>query len=183
MDVKKLYFDHLNLMRKFAWKIREMFGIEFDDALSQCFVVFSEALLKYDPSRQVKFSTFLYSQLKKTLNTERTANSRFRFQKCNSYSIDQLDDQDSVLQAFIDYSQKKDLTFLRISEFYALVETQLSGEAKTALQYILSKGEKQTFLDLVNQFKKIFQWSKPMTWKVWCELRDFWVEYSADFAL
>ena len=57
----------LNLIRKIAWDFAKKSQVEFDELFSEAALAYSEALLKYDPEKGAKFSTFNYQCMRNHL--------------------------------------------------------------------------------------------------------------------
>jgi len=53
-----------NLIRKSAWYYAKKFNMEFEELESQGYLIFCQALEKFDESKGAKFSTFLCHQLR-----------------------------------------------------------------------------------------------------------------------
>lgn len=76
----------LNLIRKITWGFAQKSQVEFDELFSEAALAYSEALLKYDPERGTKFSTFAYQCMRNHLISvckERYQNQTARSQEFN----------------------------------------------------------------------------------------------------
>ena len=57
----------LNLIRKIAWDFAKKSQLEFDELFSEAALAYSGALLKYDPEKGAKFSTFAHQCMRNHL--------------------------------------------------------------------------------------------------------------------
>ena len=167
MTPTTLLNDHQNLLRWTAWKVSRAFLVEFEEALSQSYLIFSKALLKFDESRGVKFSTFLVAQLR-TMFTERgTYAINFRKKMVTGQ-------YDEVLSTVC-------VDFPRMPEFQMLVESDLTMDAQMLLSYILDTGEKWSLKDLQPTCKEVFGWCAKKTIDCFHEIKAFWREYDSSY--
>ena len=58
----------MNLIRKVAWSVARTTGLEFEDLLSEGCVIYLQAEKRFDPTKDVCFSTFMFKVLQYDLD-------------------------------------------------------------------------------------------------------------------
>ena len=55
--------ENINLIRKVAWSFHKSTGLDYDDLFQEAYLAYEYAMETYDPSREVKLSTFLWNHI------------------------------------------------------------------------------------------------------------------------
>lgn len=63
-DADRHYEQHCGMIREQAWSFAKRTGCEFDELFAQGNLIYCQALRTFDSSRNIKFSTWLYIQLR-----------------------------------------------------------------------------------------------------------------------
>lgn len=151
------------------YKVNPIVPVPFDDCVGEAFVIFCQALLKYDPSTKVKFSTCLFQRLK---SLERNILITNRMSVNDSFKYH----HPAELQDFMPVSQQQ----IHVEE--------LSSDARYLVSLILSrtigsdygegKGKKLPGIRrIISYMEKNHQWTRKETAAVIAEIKDWWKDY------
>lgn len=144
-----------------AWKSAKKWGMPFDEVQAQGYLVFMEALKRYQKDKNVKFGTFLFSRL-------RTLDDYCMRERCF---------HGRAVQKLIDNYKKNP------QEFYTHVSSilentsQLSPDAKEILRFILECSWEKLGSNIKpskHMLKRVFYkrgWKCQRIWDAWDELK------------
>jgi DNA-directed RNA polymerase specialized sigma subunit len=138
--------------------------MEKDDLQSEAFLIFCETIKKYDSSK-AKFSTYLYSNLRKLKIYTRTEMTK----KYKTETIEQA--YNKHFNSFID----------KRNEIESIIsKEELSSDAKEILAVLLSwnwnipgVNKKPRFTDIKETFSNL-HWKRCRIYKAWEEIRIWW---------
>jgi hypothetical protein len=182
-DSYKLLQKYQNMIRSAAWGAAKAWGLDFDDVESQGYLVFMEALERYEEGR-ASFSTFLFNRLK-TLNDYCEREVRLK-----GKSIPILEEAPDSLSYVDDWSMKprtdacaelSDFTDFCDSLTYLETKASLSMDAKDLLQFILMGDWGKPGSDIkpslfsVQKAYKDRGWKPSRTTQAWNELKDWYI--------
>lgn len=173
------------MIESYVWKAKRKWKqYERDELQSQAFLLFCEALNKYDSSRNVKFSTFLYNELKR-LNDYCKSELKKKISK--NFTIININYSDDYLKGFdclyINIPYKFFDTYKNRRELLEkeFEDINLSDDAKYILAALLSYewnipgyNRKPSFHSLSLDLNYCFDWSKKRTGIAWNEIKRWW---------
>jgi hypothetical protein len=155
------YLEYEGLIKKRCNVISKRYGVEFDEVFGEAQIIFCESINKFDESKGIKFSTFLYHQLRDlSTRTHRIGSvtskmnhsilhQQYQFTSDIAVSLDSSDcfysagvldlDQDefSSQVVFEDIVGGMDLTFASVDLLHD-IESTLSNKASTYLKDLLT---------------------------------------------
>jgi len=152
--------------RSAYYKINPIVPVPFDDCLGEAYVLFCKALQKYDPAREVKFSTYLFSVLKSLENqiliTNRmSVNDSFKF----PHPVE--------LSPIVVESDTRIHTEELSSDGRQLVTLIL--DRAVGADYGTGKGKKYPGIRRISQYMhREYGWSYRKTETVISEVKDWW---------
>lgn len=117
-----MYEDHVNLLRKIAHQFKHS-GMEFEDLMGVANEAYVFASRSFDKSREINFSTFLYTHVKNDLINAVIKNHRRWCERTEMESIN--------LAGNVSYSPETRVCFLSHLR-------SLSNEAQEVLKMVLS---------------------------------------------
>lgn len=149
--------------------------VDFEELLSEGYLIYSWCLQNYDDSKKVKFTTYLYTQLKGRLDDYYhfgfRANKENLYEDCKPENLDIKNDYESTISS-PDYNLDKE----RI-ELYEEADKELSYEANEVLKFILSR--KWECASRRNkptnaQISKKFGYPEYIVESIMGEIKSFW---------
>lgn len=166
MKNKIKFEDHINMCRKAAWKITKKYYLEYEEVEAQSFLIYAEAIEKFNDKKGTKFSTYLWYRL---LILNEYAQKQFNN---NQNSSEDLEDfQNTAFAKSYDFE-----LFVEILEFYDSADLILSDDAIRLLAHVLddyySKGPSLNSVHLY--FKRNFTWKPARVKKAWKEVKSWW---------
>lgn len=162
--------EYLPILRMFASrvhrKIQSINPVPYEDCLGEAYVIFCEALQKYDPERNVKFTTVLYAYLK---NLEKKVLLMNRMSSSNSskymYPVE--------LPENIPASDTRIATEELSTEGQLIVSLLING--LIGGDYGTGKGKKLPGRKRIPPYmKQHYEWTYKHTEKVMEEITDWW---------
>jgi DNA-directed RNA polymerase specialized sigma subunit len=157
------------LIESFTWKATKRYRyLEHDDIKQQAYLIFCEAIERYDPSRNAQFITFLYHRL-------RTLNDYCKFNRT----------VDSQIQLF-DSDQEENVIDVTFEQFEAAMgrleeSLELSEDAQDIIDYLISREWETPGINRVPRLysiKKYYRywkgWMPKRTEQAWEEIKDWW---------
>lgn len=156
------------MLNKKAWDYARTYHLDFEECQSQAYLIFCEALEKYDPSKEVRFSTFLHSNL------------------WHLNDLAHKETQQSFTVNFDKFEGTFDRDYQSFSEVVDRLEAKvgLLDDAQELLSFILSREWEvpgmvpcRPYLSSTSErFKKEKNWSFQRTWEAWQEVKTWWRE-------
>ena len=156
-----------------AWKVVNKYGIPFEDCLSESYLIYAEAVQKYD-KQLASFSTFLYTMLQSRLISFAKKTIRYNYKWFNEYK----QDYDSI--SYIPGGEKyleKVIESLYIADSAI---TELSEDALYILEFVLEMdniGEPVFKSSIKDAFLLGFNWANGRFVKAIKELQIWWRGY------
>ena len=172
--------SHHNLLRATAWKISKNWYIPYDEVLGECYLIFCEAVEKFDSSRGIKFSTFLYSQLRQ-LTEGCLLSGKYRPGPHGICRKEEAYRKTMDTKAFEFMVSTATLLFFSVNEFYERAGQLLSDDGYILLYYVLDIGIICNQRSVQKEFKKLFNWMNSRTKQAWAEVKQFWLQESSSY--
>jgi len=149
-----------------ALSVARTYGLDYEELISDAYVLFIEAMLKYDEERG-KFSTFLWHKLRGLADLHYRENKdiiRVEYREV-------MHDLSSSVPGIFG-------SFLKRIELQSCVETELSEDAQEVLGYVLDlPDQRHTVNSLVMRFRRDRGWSVKRAEMTMKEIRDWWRNY------
>lgn len=161
MNVQETFKQCQPLIEKFVWQaVKRYRSLEYADIRQQAYLIFCEAVQRYDDKKNVKFITFLFHRLR-TLNDYCKKSTKLNY----TVSVD-----------------SKDYLFIYndTQNYHVLIDKNLSDDARIMLSYILDSayevpGSRRTLK--LHTAKKVFSktgWPPRRVKTAWGELQSWW---------
>lgn len=156
-----LFLQYLPMIEQAVWKNVKRFKIEFEEVEGQAFLVFCEAIEKFDDTRNIKFGTYLYSRLRTVADKYAKPKSVVAYpiinplQDCTADFIHAMETMETALCLSEDAQG--------VLNFLISREWETPGMAKTPRLHSVQKWLKQQF-----------DWMPSRTKKAWEELKVWW---------
>lgn len=168
----KIFKQYQPLIEGFTWKATKRYRyLEHDDIKQQAYLIFCEAIERYDETRNVKFITFLFHRLR-TLNDYCQFNNRI---KISEIYINPHDDEEKIKLVDVSYEQ-----------FEAAMDRlesslELSEDAQEILEYLISREWETPGINRVPRLHSVKQyfrywkdWMPKRTEAAWDEIKSWW---------
>jgi hypothetical protein len=159
------------LIEGFAWKATKRYRyLEHNDIRQQAYLIFCEAIERYDENRKVKFITFLFHRLR-TLNDYCDFNRKILFNDDIEFNDDGEDESlaDPSYELF-------EAAMDRLEE-----SLELSEDAQDIIDYLISREWETPGINRVprlHSIKKYYRywkgWMPKRTEQAWEEIKDWW---------
>jgi len=164
--------EYMPILKKFSGnvynKIKQTNPVPYEDCMGEAFVIFCEALQKYDPSRGAKFSTVLYAYLKNLEKKVLLAN-RISTSKPDKYLYPISLDEN------ITYAKTRFDTLELSKEGRLLVQLILDREI--GADFGTGKGKKTVGKKrIIPYMKNHYGWTYKKTEYVFKEITNWWRE-------
>lgn len=162
-DLEKLYLEHEKMLRKIAYKYKNIgyiYGYDLDDLMSIQHIAFMKAAKNYDKSKGVKFITYLTIAAEREIQTEFNIikDTEKRKANMNTFSINttvQMENNEKEIQLkeltienpykeieFRDFIEKiVDMTSTK-SDTKTIVEMRINGYSFGEIGKVLNINEK-----------------------------------------
>lgn len=148
--------------------------VEFDDVLGEAYLIYAWCLQNYDCTKDTKFSTYLYMQLRGRLcdyyNFTFAYMDLYENHNANKDDVDSNAYEDSIVSG--DYEIDKET-----EELYETAKEQLSFEANEVLRYILSReweNKQRHCSPSIGQISKKFGYPNQVVSSILGEIKVFW---------
>jgi hypothetical protein len=118
---EELFPQYQNMLRSAAWKASKTWGLDYEDLEAQSYLIFTDAVKRFESNRGASFSTFLY----------------YRLKTINDYCEQEVTRTGCLLPILEDCAV--DLDFTKFCNTLDILESQtiLSPDAQEVLRYIL----------------------------------------------
>lgn len=169
-----LFIQYRPMIEKAVWKEVNRFGasIEYEDIQSQAYLLFMEAVNRYDPD-EGSFSNFLHSELR-------------RLKDYCYYQVRRTNNRISLEHARIPRSQYSYDTFIKA---YELAESiiQLSKDSREIINFIISRvweipGDfriRPSLRSVSRWYVYGKGWNRGRVKKAWKEIHKWWIRENA----
>jgi hypothetical protein len=187
MKAEIVFFNYKPMIEKSAWHYHRIYGLEFVDIQAQGYLIFCEALNKFDYDK-ASFSTYLFNELKrlnhycreqyirKYKSVQRIKHNHIRGYGHNIF-INRL-----YVEETIKYDYKVFEKVLNKIDY----EISLSDDAKDILQYILSREWEDVETNWIPRFSYIKMvyatkgWAGNRIINSWNEIKLWWQNSNKD---
>ena len=148
--------------------------VEFDDVLSEAYLIYAWCLQNYDNSKNTKFTTYLYMQLRGRLcdyyNFTFSYMDLYENYAIKSDSFDDNSYEDLIVSGNYELDEETE-------DLYVLAKEELSFEANEVLGYILSRDWENSQRHCgpsIGQICKKFGYPRQVVESVMGEIGAFW---------
>jgi len=158
--------DHEKMLYKFAWRFAREYNLEVGDLISEAYLVYLTARRRFDPSRGVRFGTFLWRSMERLRDyCEKEKTQQIRI----SGTFDEV--EDAVLTDGLE----------------ALTEIEIIKDAVSEEARMLLEGIQEGIFDVINPIRQhepgisrvreisrqTWGWGQDKTDRVVTEIRHF----------
>ncbi len=173
---EQLFAKHRNQIRDRAWRYAQKWNADFEELEAQGYLIFVEALERYDPDQGAAFSTYLHHRLR-GLNDFCRREARLGYRVWPFEFNEESGDPGP-----------HDPFFIRFCEILELREaqTQLSPDARVMLRWLLDgqwreygvPKSRPFFSGVVRAFRREWGWTTTRVADGWAELQAWWAGFS-----
>lgn len=178
---EQLFAKHQDQIRDRAWRYAQKWNADFKELEAQGYLIFMEALERYNPDQGAAFSTYLHHRLRGLGDFCRREDRVQRGQSGFEFNEESGD------------PGPHDPFFTRFCEILELREaqTRLSPDAQLMLRWLLDgqwqeSGVRKSrpFLSgVVRSLRREWGWSAARVSDGWAEIQAWWVGFSGDRAV
>lgn len=185
MDSQQLLQENHTMLKSAAWNCFQSYGVEYEEVLSQSYLIFMEALEKYDSGKGAKFSSYLFSRLR-TLADYCKKETRYKNRAVPLFSHATMQTDEVVYEYEIENEALIDpywTKFCQVLEMYESM-SELSADAKLLYKSMLN-GEcyepglpsKPNLTKITRIMRGAEGWMPARTSLAWREL-EYWFNNS-----